>query len=133
MKLQAAKNNSLELSQAEKDAFKHAENVGEESFIVDLKFAGDCSFKTIRAGMVLDRIAEVAKVVKTTPSTEEFDEQKLSQGFKIAVTSKFDEKTIAQCAKQVLEVESVNVTSLNEPVSAPQISPSPKDEPVRHP
>ena len=67
--------------------------------------------------MVLDKINEVAKVIKSVPTCEEFDEQKLSQGFKMVVTSKFDEAVIEKCAKDVLEVEHVSVTSFNPSVS----------------
>ena len=98
---------------------KQAEEKGEQCFTVNLKFAGDCGFKSIRAGMVLDKIAEVAKVVKSVPSSEELDEEKLAQGFKMLVTSKFDEKTIENCAKQVLEVEEVNVAAFNDSTLAP--------------
>lgn len=106
-------NKTPELNQNEKDQIKHAEVAGEQCFVVDLKFCDDCSFKTIRAGMVLDKISEVAKVIKTVPANEELDEQKLSQGFKMTLTSRYDEKTIEQTAKQVLEVEHVSVASIN--------------------
>ena len=69
--------------------------------------AHDCGFKSIRAGMVLDKIAEVAKVIKSVPEKDDLDEQKLITGFKMVVTSKLDEKALEHCAKQVLEVEEV--------------------------
>jgi two-component system chemotaxis sensor kinase CheA len=127
VKPSATENKTIELNQNEKDMVKQAEATGEQCFIIDLKFSDDCGFKSIRASMVLDKIAEVAKVVKTVPGYEDLDEQKLSQGFKMAVTSKFDEKTIEQCAQQVLEVEHVNVASFNASV------PSVKDTPVSTP
>ena len=84
-KLPALENNSsLILTKTKKSIISQAENAGEQCFIINFKFADDCSFKTIRASMVLDKIAEVAKIIKSVPATEEFDEQKLSQGFKMA-------------------------------------------------
>ncbi len=85
------------------------QNPQEKCFTVNLKFSSDCGFRSIRAGMVLDKINEVAKVVKSVPEKSDLDEQKLSDGFKLMVTSKFDEKIIENCAKQVLEVEEVSV------------------------
>lgn len=90
-------------------AIQQAENAGERCFIVDLKFSKDCGFKTIRAGMVLGKMEDVAKVIRTDPADKDLSEDILSGGFKIAITSKLDEKTIAESAKQVLEVEDVNV------------------------
>ena len=117
-------NNIIEFNEKEKEVMKQAEISGEQCFIINLKFSADCSFKTIRAGMVLDKIVEIAKVVKTIPATEEIDEQKLSQGFNIAVTSRFDEKTIEGCTKDVLEVENVSVTSFNTSVPLAKEAPA---------
>jgi two-component system chemotaxis sensor kinase CheA len=120
-KLQAPQSSSqeLDLNEKEKDIMNQAETSGEQCFIINFKFSDDCSFKTIRASMVLDKINEVAKVIKSVPASEEFDEQKLNQGFKMVVASKFDEAVIEKCAKNVLEVEHVSVTpfsSIGSPV-----------------
>ncbi len=124
---------SAVLNQAEKDIVKQAESVGEQCFMVDLKFADDCGFKTIRAGMVVDKISEIAKVIKTIPSNEELDEQKLSLGFKITVTSKFDEKTLEESAKQVLEIEQVNVHQYCEEIPEAAVQPVNKEAPATLP
>lgn len=94
---------------SEKEQPKDA-NASEQSFVVDLRFSNDCVFKTVRAGMVLDKICEIAKVVKSIPPIEVCDEQKLSDGFQIVVKGNCDEKTLKDRAKQVLEVEQVIVT-----------------------
>ncbi len=91
---------------------------GERCFTLNLKFCSDCGFKSIRAGMVLDKIAEVAKIIKSVPDKNELEEQKLNHGFKLVVTSKVDEKELEATAKQVLEIEEVAVTSFNETSSA---------------
>ncbi len=112
------------VSKVANEAVEQAECTGEKCFAVDLRFSADCGFKSIRAGMVLERMTEVAKVVESVPANGELDEEKLSQGFKLIVTSKFDEKAIENCARQVLEVEQVSVTPFDGPVS------SVKEEPV---
>jgi len=91
---------------------------GERCFTLNLKFCSDCGFKSIRAGMVLDKIAEVAKIIKSVPDKNELEEQKLNHGFKLVVTSKVDEKELEATAKQVLEIEEVAVTAFNETSSA---------------
>lgn len=90
----------------------------EKCFTVNLKFSADCAFKSIRAGMVLDKIAEVAQVVKSVPERGDIEEHKLSNGFKMVVTSKLDGKAIENCAKQVLEIEEVAVTPCTDQASA---------------
>ena len=87
---------------------------GEKCFTMALRFSKDCLFKTIRANMVLDKIVEVAQVVKSIPEKTDLDEQNLHKGFRIMLTSKLDEKALENCAKQVLEVEDVAVTSFDD-------------------
>lgn len=115
----------IEINQNEKETLKQAEETGEQCFAVNLKFSEDCGFKTIRAGMILDKIADVARVVKSVPASAELDEEKLNQGFKVLVTSKFDEKTIENCAKQVLEVEQVTVAPFHEEASVSSLKDTP--------
>ena len=115
--LHSQKKGSFEINLSEKQIVKQAKEKGEQCFTVDLRFAQDCGFKSIRASMILDKIADVAKVIKSVPSSSDLDEEKLNQGFKVLVTSKFDEKTIENCVKQVLEVEQVSVVLFNEEVS----------------
>lgn len=91
---------------------------GEKCFTVNLKFCSDCGFKSIRAGMVLDKLAEIANIVKSVPDKSDLEEQKLTHGFKMVVTSKLDEKELESTAKQVLEVEEVAVSKFSEPTSA---------------
>jgi two-component system chemotaxis sensor kinase CheA len=105
-------------NQNEKKQIEQAEEKGERCYAVNLGFASDCDFKSIRASMILDKISDVGKVVKSVPASSDLDEEKLSQGFKMLVTSRFDEKTIESCAKQVLEVEHVSVAACNEPLTS---------------
>lgn len=104
---------TTDLKANEKEKLEITNLPGEQSFVVNLRFSDDCMFKTVRAGMVLDKMAEVARVVKSIPANEELDEQKLREGFQVVVTGKCDEKELQDCAKQVLEVEQVIVTTLN--------------------
>ncbi|HSV49776.1 MAG TPA: chemotaxis protein CheA [Candidatus Acidoferrales bacterium] len=91
---------------------------GERCFTINLKFTSDCGFKSIRAGMILDKIAEVAKVIKTVPDKTDLDEAKLNHGFKLVITSKLDEKELENCAKQILEIEEAAITAFNDSTSA---------------
>jgi two-component system chemotaxis sensor kinase CheA len=114
---ETAENKPVTAPDTKPDAVQIVSN-GEKCFAVNLKFCADCGFKSIRAGMVLDKIAEVAEVVKSIPERGDIEEYKLSNGFKMVVTSKSDQKAIEDCAKQVLEIEEVEVTPYADPASA---------------
>ncbi len=109
------------------DVAEPVADFGEKYFKIDLRFCPDCGFKSIRASMVLDKISDIAKVVKSVPEKNELEEQKLSQGFKLLVASKLDEKTIAECAKQVLEVDQVDVTLCNDATLASLATAAPQN------
>ena len=100
---------SVEFVESEKEKLKKAENNGQHSYLVNLTFSNDCGFKAIRASMVLSKVGEIAEVVKTIPDQKDLSEERLSHGFRIAVASKFDEKTLEKCTHQVLEVDQVSV------------------------
>ncbi|MGD6805443.1 MAG: chemotaxis protein CheW [Candidatus Bathyarchaeia archaeon] len=87
-------------------------------YTLHVKFCADCGFKGIRAGMILDKVAEVAKILKSSPEKTDLDEQKLNQGFKLLLSSNSDSKTIENTAKQVLEVEAVQVACFDDEASA---------------
>ncbi|MGD6934909.1 MAG: chemotaxis protein CheW [Candidatus Bathyarchaeia archaeon] len=104
---------NFEFTSDQKQTIKTAQDLGESCFVVDLKFSGDCNFKNLRANMLLTKIAEIADVVKTVPDQSDLDEQKLGSGFKLVVKTKQNDAEVAKCAKQVCEVEQVNVFPLD--------------------
>ncbi len=108
---------TIEFADKEKEAIRNAENKGERSFFVNLTFSNDCGFRAIRASMVLSKVGELAEVIKSFPDQKELSEEKLNRGFRLAVTSKFDEKALAKCTNEILEIEQVSVApfDLNDP------------------
>lgn len=102
----------FEFGESEKEAMTKAVSNGGRCYCVNLKFSDDCAFKSIRANMLLSKIGEIAEIVKTLPDASELDEEQLSQGLKLAVTSNLDANAIQECTQQVLEVEHVEVVAL---------------------
>ncbi|MGF3522512.1 MAG: Hpt domain-containing protein, partial [Candidatus Bathyarchaeia archaeon] len=105
-------NASVELGENEKEALQRAKNSGEKAYCINLKFSDDCSFKGIRANMILSKISKVGEIVKTVPDRKELDEEKLERGFKLVVATKSDERELEKCAQEVLEVENVEVAPI---------------------
>ena len=120
-----SENGGINFCEREREVLKKAEGEGERCYMVDLTFSRDCAFKSIRANMLLDKIAELAAVVKTFPDQKELDEEKLGQGFKMVVTSQVDDEAIRRCALQVCEVEHVKVAPFNSTAL-----PDPTDKPA---
>ncbi|MEM2099242.1 MAG: chemotaxis protein CheA [Candidatus Bathyarchaeia archaeon] len=102
-------NNSVILEDADLDAVKKAEALGERCYLIDLMFSKDCAFKTVRANMVVDKITSLAEIIRTFPSLKELDEAKLNGGFKLVVTSKFNAQELENCTNQICEIEKVTV------------------------
>ncbi len=123
--LQGKIEKAIEFDENERDAVRKAENNGKHCYIVDLNFSKDCEFKSIRANMVLEKVAELADVIKTIPNSKEMDEQILSAGFKIAVATALDKKAIEECTQQILEVEQVNVVPFENNISHGKEAPTP--------
>jgi two-component system chemotaxis sensor kinase CheA len=123
-----------QVTQTEKEILNEALTGGEKRYQINIQFASDCGFRAIRAGMVLDKIGDVAKIVQSIPDSNSLDEENLKGGFKLVVTSKQDDQTLAASAKQVLEVEQVSVIACNEstatePAPAPTPAAAPPPEP----
>jgi len=104
---------SVGFSSSEREMMRKAEASGERCFKVNLKFSDDCAFKSIRAKMVLDKIEQLADIVRTVPRQENLTEEGLGQGLTIFVTGKSDDKDIEKSVGQVLEVEKVEVASFD--------------------
>ena len=107
------RDSEVEFSNSQEEVFRKAEASGDNRFQIKLKFTDDCAFKSIRAKMVIDKIAELANVVKSLPAEENLTEETLGQGFTVFVTSKADAKEIEKNVNQVLEVEKVEVFPFN--------------------
>lgn len=110
--------NPAELTQPTEKAQEPKLAGGERYYAVNIKFANDCCFKSIRAGMILDKIAEIAQVIKSVPDKADLDEDKLANGFRVVVAAKCDEKELEAMAKQVLEVEEVAITLFTDSAAA---------------
>lgn len=106
------KNALVELGENEKEALQRAKNSGEKGYCINLKFSSDCSFKEIRANMILSKISKIGEIVKTIPDRKELNEEKLKDGFKLIVATKSDGKELEKCTQEVLEVEDVEVAPI---------------------
>ncbi len=94
-----------DLNENEKKDIREAVRNGSRCFLVDIKFSDDCVFKSVRAKMVLDSLTDKGRVIKTVPSRQEIDEEKIESGLRIVFLSNVNEKEVEACAKSVCEVD----------------------------
>jgi two-component system chemotaxis sensor kinase CheA len=102
-----------QFDEKEMATMKEAQACGKKCYTIDIKFTNDCAFKSIRANMVLTKLAQLAKIVKTSPSTTDIKEENFESGFKITVTTNSGEQEIQECAKSVCEIEQVGILPVN--------------------
>lgn len=79
-------------------------------FMVNVKLSKDCTFKTIRAIMVIERLSDKGEIIKIIPSKQEIDQGKIDNDLKILIKSKLSEKELKECAESVCEIEQALVT-----------------------
>jgi len=107
------KEDRISFDENEKNKIMDTLENGGKCFLVHVKFTDDCAFKSIRANMVLDNLADKGEVVKTVPSRHEIGEEKIGSEFKIVLASRFGEKEIEDCLKAVSEVDKVHVVPID--------------------
>ncbi|MEM3731125.1 MAG: chemotaxis protein CheA [Candidatus Bathyarchaeia archaeon] len=128
------KEQGLNLSETEINDVEDALNNGLGCFVVDVKLCDDCVFKSIRANMVLDRLADRGNIIKTVPDKEEIAQDKISSNLKIIFASKLDKGEVEKLAHSVSEVEKVSVSPFDlksikaKSENAPKRAVSPTDE-----
>jgi two-component system chemotaxis sensor kinase CheA len=104
---------SVSLCEKEKKQIEKALKAGNKCFLVAVKFSDDCSFRSLRANMVLQNLADKGKVVKTTPKIEDDATEEIGSELKIVFITKFSKKESEECAKSVCEVDQVQVEAFD--------------------
>jgi two-component system chemotaxis sensor kinase CheA len=103
----------VSLCEKEEKKIGKALKAGEKCFLVAVRFSGDCVYKSLRANMVLENLAEKGEVVKTAPRIGDTAEKEIESEVKIVFLTKSSKKEIEDCAKTVCEVDQVQVSSFD--------------------
>jgi two-component system chemotaxis sensor kinase CheA len=101
------------LNKKEKQQIKDALTSGNKCFLVVAKFSDDCAFKPLRANMVLEKLKQKGKVVKTFPKMKDEELENCGPEFKVVFITKSDKKEIEENTKSVCEIDKVRVEAFD--------------------
>jgi two-component system chemotaxis sensor kinase CheA len=93
------------LCKKDKKIIEKARKAGKNCFVVEVKFTGDCGFKSLRANMVLENLGKKGNVVSTVPSKSDIEGEKIGDTFKVYFVTEIGKKQIQECAESVCEIE----------------------------
>ncbi|MCM3787551.1 chemotaxis protein CheA [Domibacillus indicus] len=93
----------------------------------------DCVLKAARVFMVFEVLEKSGEVIKSSPSSEQLEEEKFDETFTVTLITKEPAGDIGEKIKKVSEVEQVQVTEITsvtepemKPASSPPAAPQPK-------
>ncbi|MEM1503335.1 chemotaxis protein CheA [Domibacillus sp. 8LH] len=93
----------------------------------------DCVLKAARVFMVFEVLEKCGEVIKSSPSSEQLEEEKFDETFTVTLITKEPAGDIGEKIKKVSEVEQVQVTEITSvtepemrPASPPPAAPQPK-------
>jgi len=78
-------------------------------FEVKVKLSKDCVFKAVRARMIIERLSSKGEIVKTTPSLQDIELEKVGDEIDIFVKSGASEEELKEHVESISEVEQVQV------------------------
>lgn len=90
---------------------------------VKIKLKEDCVFKSIRAGMALNKLGQIGEIVNTAPEVRDIEDEKFDQSFTVFLTTNEVEEKIRKVVGSVSEIESVDILAVSRPsIKVPTLS-----------
>ncbi len=90
---------------------------------IKIRLKDDCLFKSIRAFMVLKKLAEIGEITNTAPEARDLEDEKFDKSFTIFFATEENEEKIRKAVESVAEIDSVDISSISRPViKAPSLS-----------
>ncbi|WNS79708.1 chemotaxis protein CheA [Domibacillus sp. DTU_2020_1001157_1_SI_ALB_TIR_016] len=100
---------------------------------IAVSLRADCVLKAARVFMVFEVLEKCGEVIKSSPSSEQLEEEKFDETFTVTLITKEPAGDIGEKIKKVSEVERVQVTEITsvtepkmKPASSPPAAPQPK-------
>ncbi len=86
-------------------------------YVIDIHLSADCQLKSVRVFMVFHKLEQMGEVIKSSPSIEDLEVNRMGQAFSLLFLSNCKKKKIEEILKMVMEVEKVavrHITDINE-------------------
>ena len=103
----------IDITPEEKKFIESALKSGFDIIKADIKLASDCMMKEARAFLVVIRIKQIGKIIKTIPSEEELRQGKFDMSFTIIFATKEEVKVVKDELSRVLEIERIDLKEID--------------------
>ncbi|MBM7647110.1 two-component system chemotaxis sensor kinase CheA [Bacillus ectoiniformans] len=106
----------------ERTVIQQSNEQGFTCFEIGVELRSDCVLKAARVFMVFEVLEKCGEVIKSTPSTEQLEEEQFDDHFTVTLVTKESSEEIESKVKKVSEVEVVTVAELT--LDAPTAEPA---------
>lgn len=110
----AAAPTALMLDQFQLSVLKQSLESGHRAYYIEVTVREDCLLKAARAYMVFDALERNGEVIKAHPSVQEIEQEQFDRSFAVYYISQVDESVLRDQVSRVSEIESVNITSVDQ-------------------
>jgi two-component system chemotaxis sensor kinase CheA len=111
-------------------ALMEGDTEGRPTFSVQVKLAPECVLKSVRAMMVLQRLAEMGEVLGTTPGQEKIDADEFEDTFVVFVRGDLQPEIVKTSLTSLAEVASVEASPVKQSLQATQSASTPSGDPA---
>ncbi|MFH1092899.1 MAG: chemotaxis protein CheA [Candidatus Omnitrophota bacterium] len=81
-------------------------------YVIEIYLSADCQLKSVRVFMIFHKLEQIGEVIKSAPSIEDMEMNRLGQVFSLLFLSSLSKKKIEEVLKMVMEVEKVVVNHI---------------------
>lgn len=105
--------------EVEEIVLKAAREQNLKVYSIDVKIAKTCTFKNVRAFMVIRNLSEKGEIIKSIPAAKEIDEGNFEGGIKLGFISAISAVEINSLLMKISEIDSAAVVEISAPEEAP--------------
>lgn len=101
------------ISDVDLDVMKEAKKSGLLSMQVKVFLAQTCVLKTVRSYMIMSALDEIGEVVKSIPSADELEQEKMDFEIDLILLTGEDEKKVESTLMNISEIEKVEIKTID--------------------
>ncbi|PAQ15902.1 chemotaxis protein CheA [Bacillaceae bacterium SAOS 7] len=103
---------AAEYDEFERTVIGQSKEQGFSCLEIEVQLRSDCVLKAARVFMVFEVLEKCGEVIKSTPSTEQLEEEKFDEKFVVTIITKDPAEEIESKVKKVSEVVNVTITNV---------------------
>ncbi len=103
----------IEFSEKERAAMEDAKTDGSTVMIAHIALKDTCLLKSARSALVIRKISESGKIIRTFPGIHELEEENFGLDFEVVFSTKKDECTIKTEISNISEIDYMSLRSLD--------------------